>query len=419
MKVLLVNSLYAPDETGGAERAVRVLAEELLRRGVDVTGACLSSQGRLTRDTVNGVPVVRLPLANIYFPFRREAAHPTWQRLLWHLIDDWNPLMARRLGQVMDEIQPDVVNLHNLAGLSASAIGAARARRMPVVQTLHDYYFVCPRTAMFHNGRVCRTPCDSCRALTRRRRAGRSVEIAAGVSEAMLRPLAAAGAFPDARRRVVVHNPNPPLGPDCCLSLDTSLFITREQPPDAPLRLGFLGRLNITKGLETLIAAMGQLQDLPVTTVIAGTGRAEYDDTLRAAAAGLPIQFLGHVAPAELFRRIDLLVVPSAWREPFGRVVQEAFACGVPVLGSDSGALPEVIGSTGAGLCFPTQDPAALAAQVRGLVEQGFDGAAWSRARSAAFDTGAVVNQQIRVYDAAIASAQAAGHHARRVPLDA
>ena len=127
MKVLLVNSLYAPDETGGAERAVRVLAEELLRRGVDVTGACLSSQGRLTRDTVNGVPVVRLPLANIYFPFRREAAHPTWQRLLWHLIDDWNPLMARRLGQVMDEIQPDVVNLHNLAGLSASAIGAARA----------------------------------------------------------------------------------------------------------------------------------------------------------------------------------------------------------------------------------------------------------------------------------------------------
>lgn len=416
MKVLLVNSLYAPDETGGAERAVRVLAEELLRRGVDVTVACLSPAGRLTRDTVDDVPVVRLPLANIYFPFMRRASPAGWQRLLWHLLDDWNPLMARRLGQVMDAVQPDIVNLHNLAGLSAAAIGAAHARGMPVVQTLHDYYFVCPRTAMFRDGHVCDAPCSGCHALTRRRRrASRSVEIAAGVSEAMLRPLAAAGAFPDAQRRVVVHNPNPPADPDYTA-------MGHVHPPGAPLRLGFLGRLDITKGLETLIAAMGRLQDLPVTTMIAGTGRGEYESELRAAAAGLPIQFLGHVAPAELFRRIDLLVVPSAWREPFGRVVQEAFAYGVPVLGADSGAIPEVIGSAGADLCFPAQDPAALAAQVRRLVEQGFDGAAWSRAcrvRSAAFDTRALVDQQIRVYEAAIASAQAAGHHARRVPLNA
>ncbi len=416
MRVLLVNSLYAPDETGGAERAVRVLAEELLRRGVDVTVACLSPAGRLTRDIVDGVPVVRLPLANIYFPFVRRAPPAAWQRLLWHMIDDWNPLMARRLGQVMDEIQPDIVNLHNLAGLSASAVGAAHARGMPVVQTLHDYYFVCPRTAMFRDGHICDAPCGGCRALTRRRRrASRSVEVAAGVSEAMLRPLAAAGAFPDARRRVVVHNPNPPADPNYA-------SMGYEHPPGAPLRLGFLGRLDITKGLETLIAAMGQLQDLPVTTVIAGTGRAEYEAALRAAAAGLPIQFLGHTAPAELFRRIDLLVVPSAWREPFGRVVQEAFAYGVPVLGADGGAIPEVIGAAGAGLCFPAQDPDALATLIRRLVEQGFDGAAWSRAcrvRSAAFDTVTVVDQQIRVYEAAIASAQAAGHHARRVPLNA
>lgn len=414
MRVLLVNSLYAPDEAGGAERAVRVLAEELLRRGVDVTVACLSSEGRLRHDTIDGVPVVRLPLANLYFPFMRDAPPPTWQRFFWHLIDDWNPVMARRLGRVMDETRPDVVNLHNLAGLSAAAIGAARARGLPVVQTLHDYYFVCPRTAMFRDGAVCAAPCRGCRALTRRRRrASRGVNLAAGVSAAMLRPLAAAGAFPDETRRVVVHNPNPPAGADY-------RPVLRGHPPGAPLRLGFLGRLDITKGLETLIAAMRRLRDLPVSAALAGTGRAEYEAALRAAAAGLPIEFLGHVAPAELFRRIDVLVVPSAWLEPFGRVVQEAFACGVPVLGADSGAIPEVIGSTGAGLCFAAQDPEALAAQVRRLVEHGFDAAAWSSvclARSAAFDTVAVVDRQIRAYDAAIASAQAAGHKARRVPL--
>lgn len=415
MKVLLVNSLYAPDEAGGAERAVRIIAEALLQRGLDVTVACLSPRGRLARDAVGGVTVVRLPLANIYHPFERSAPRPAWQRALWHFIDDWNPVMARRLGRVMDEVRPDVVNLHNLAGFSSAAISAAHRRGTPVVQTLHDYYFACPRTAMFRHGAICATPCGGCRALTwRRRRASRRVELAAGVSAAMLEPLIAAGAFPHAQRRVVVPNPNAPAdaagaAPGC------------RQPPGARLRLGFLGRLDVTKGLETLIAAMRQLRDLPVSLAIAGTGPADYESQLRAAAAGLPIRFLGHVAPAALFRQIDLLVTPSAWREPFGRVVQEAFAAGVPVLGAASGAIPEVIGTTGAGLCFPPQDPAALAAQVRRLVLDGFDGARWSEAcriRSAAFDTAAVVDQQLRVFHAALASARRPGHTAGRVALD-
>ncbi len=412
MKVLLVNSLYAPDETGGAERAVRVLAEELLRRGFEVTVACLSRQGRLARDIVDGVPVTRLPLANLYFPFGGDAQPRAWRRAAWHLLDDWNPVMARRLGRVMDEVRPDVVNLHNLAGFSAAAIGAAHKRGLPVVQTLHDYYFVCPRTTMFRDARVCATPCRGCRALTwRRRRASRRVELAAGVSTAMLRPLVAGGAFPDAARRTVVPNPNPPAG---------AMVAGRRHAPGDALRLGFLGRLDVTKGLETLIAAMRRLRGMPVSVAIAGTGPAPYQRQLEAAAAGLPIRFLGHVAPDELFRQSDLLVVPSSWHEPFGRVVQEAFAAGLPVLGADTGAIPEVIGTSGAGLCFPAQDPAALATLLRRLVEDGFDGASWSaacRVRSAAFDTGAVADQQVQAYRQAMASAARAGNAAGRVAL--
>lgn len=410
MRVLLVNSLYAPDETGGAERAVRVLAEELLRRGFGVTVACLSLQGRFVRDMVDGVPVMRLPLANLYLPFGRDAQPWAWQRAVWHLLDDWNPVMAHRLGRVMDDVRPDVVNLHNLAGFSAAAIGAAHGRALPVVQTLHDYYFVCPRTAMFRAGRVCATPCRSCRALTRRRRrASRLVELAAGVSAAMLRPLVAGGAFRDAAQRTVVPNPNPPAG---------AVVAGRRHAPGEALRLGFLGRLDVTKGLETLFDAMRRLGDLPVSAAIAGTGPAPYQRELEEAAAGLPVRFLGHVAPDTLFQQIDLLLVPSAWREPFGRVVQEAFATGIPVVGTDSGAIPEVIGTSGAGLCFPAQDSGALASLLRRLVEKGFDGAAWSaacRVRSAAFDTNAVVDQQVQAYRRAIVSARRAGNAPRRV----
>src|SRR5260221_14335510 len=70
--------------------------------------------------------------------------------------------------------------------------------------------------------------------------------------------------------------------------------------------------------------------------------------------------------PARLaaqFCQIDALVLRSlttpVWKEQFGRVLTEAMACGVPVVGSSSGAIPEVIGE--AGLIFPEGDAAALA----------------------------------------------------------
>jgi glycosyltransferase involved in cell wall biosynthesis len=54
---------------------------------------------------------------------------------------------------------------------------------------------------------------------------------------------------------------------------------------------------------------------------------------------------LGHTAPTELFERCDLLAFPSRWAEPFGLVVAEAMAAGVPFVISDAGALPEVAGA--------------------------------------------------------------------------
>ena len=53
---------------------------------------------------------------------------------------------------------------------------------------------------------------------------------------------------------------------------------------------------------------------------------------------------LGHTAPADLFARVGVVAFPSVWSEPFGLVVAEAMAAGVPFVISDAGALPEVAG---------------------------------------------------------------------------
>jgi glycosyltransferase involved in cell wall biosynthesis len=73
----------------------------------------------------------------------------------------------------------------------------------------------------------------------------------------------------------------------------------------------------------------------------------------------------------EILAQVDVVVLPSRttpmWKEQFGRVLVEAMACKVPVIGSDSGAIPEVVGD--AGLIFPEGDAAALAGCLRQLAE--------------------------------------------------
>ncbi len=73
----------------------------------------------------------------------------------------------------------------------------------------------------------------------------------------------------------------------------------------------------------------------------------------------------------DFYRRLDVLALPSrttpTWKEQFGRVLIEAMACGVPVVGSDSGEIPHVIGD--AGLIFAEDDVAALRTHLQRLAD--------------------------------------------------
>ena len=80
---------------------------------------------------------------------------------------------------------------------------------------------------------------------------------------------------------------------------------------------------------------------------------------------------LTHEQMASGYAQLDVVVLPShstpTWKEQFGRVIIEALWCGVPVIGSDSGEIPWVIGLTGGGLVFPEGDVGALAARLAEL----------------------------------------------------
>jgi glycogen(starch) synthase len=95
------------------------------------------------------------------------------------------------------------------------------------------------------------------------------------------------------------------------------------------------------------------------------------DDDLRAQAAGLPVEFVGFVNPAEFLAGIDMLIVPSIWQEPFGLTIVEAYAAGVPVIGADSGGVAEIIRAVDPNSLVRANDAAALAARMNALLSAG------------------------------------------------
>jgi glycosyltransferase involved in cell wall biosynthesis len=171
-------------------------------------------------------------------------------------------------------------------------------------------------------------------------------------------------------------------------------------------RVGFVGRLEPVKGIGLLIDAFGRLTT-HASLVVAGEG------SQRRLVAGERVHALPPVGYEHLpafLKSLDVLVLPSVTilplhREQFGRVLVEAMAAGVPVVGSTSGAIPEVIGD--AGLVVPERDPAALASAIDMLLsDAALRQALVDRGRRRArthFDWSVVAARTLDLFHAAVA----------------
>ncbi len=142
---------------------------------------------------------------------------------------------------------------------------------------------------------------------------------------------------------------------------------------DVPV-VGFVGRLVLGKGIMALLDSVARI-DAPFRVMVVGNGPLRTEVLARARALGLDGKLVLHDAVRhhevpEYLQRMSLLVLPSrttaTWKEQFGHVLIEAMACGVPVVGSDSGAIPEVIGD--AGVVVPEGDVTALTRAISQLL---------------------------------------------------
>jgi len=351
MKVLIVHWLYEPHFLGGGERIVQSLAEGLVAEGHEVVVVTTVSGWRTSIASIRGVKVYYVGLRNVYW-YLNAGPKRRLLKPLWHILDLNNLAMAREVAKIIDIERPDIVNSHGLEGFSTAVWRRVKSRGLPCIHSMHSYYLLCPRASMFRLGENCKTLCSQCRIFAGvRRRMDVSLDAAIGCSRFIMNRHLEFSFFRETPLREVVHHGYAP-----------KAVSPARRRHSGKLRVGFLGRFDPTKGIELMIRAAAPLLKTECELRIAGKGPEPYEQKLKEEAGTLDVRFMGFVNAEAFLAELDVLVVPSLWNEPSGLVILEAFAQGVPVIGSNRGGIPECIEENKTGFIFSPEHPETLTA---------------------------------------------------------
>jgi glycosyltransferase involved in cell wall biosynthesis len=202
----------------------------------------------------------------------------------------------------------------------------------------------------------------------------------------------------DATARLLVADYGVPAERLTVVKPGTDRAATHEpRPSDEPLMLLTVGAIVPRKGYDVLVEALARLKDHPWRLVIVGDNTrspetvARLDEDIVRYGLSDRIEIVGPVPEedlAELYAEADLFVLPSRF-EGYGMAYTEAVAHGVPVVGTNAGAIPDTV-PPGAGILIPPDDVDALANTLRQLIDDAPERerlAAGARAAAASFPT--------------------------------
>ena len=348
-----MSALYAPEFSGGATLVCRRLADELV--GLGHAAAVFS--GRTTAaEPIGAVARGRVDRAETYRVNVGGALAP------WEPEGYWNPAATSAFESFLSEVRPDVVHVHSLQGLGAGLLAAAHARGVPVVVTMHDWWWACP--CLFRLSPYG----EICPAKVRPERCSGVKEIDFLARRATLRAALASASrivVPSAfLRRSLIENG---IGGEEIVVHENGLPPPSSTPRpieehDGPVRFAFIGGAgNHAKGLEVLLRAAVRVDHdfvLDAFSVSAAETR-RWADALGPKLRcheGFPPDRLDEVVAAS-----DAVVVPSLMRESFSLVAREALSRFRPVITSDCGGPEEVVRDGENGLVVASASVGALA----------------------------------------------------------
>lgn len=369
MRILLACAAYPPWGKGGGPAASESIARALNDLGHSVHVVTVAGQD--STELREGIEVRTLESLNVYWNYWLK--NPTYKKLAWHALENFNPRAFVRMRREIARVRPDVVLTISCENVNVATWLAAYSLGCPRVHAIQSHFLLCWRGSMFSGGKNCETRCLQCRVTSPGKKLlSHLVDGVVAESHHMLKMHADAGYFAKVRQKVIPA------------AVDKVAVRSLPQPGGGALRVGYIGMVTPNKGVETLSRAAALLgADAPFTYRIAGDGAPGYVEAVRAMFPKGSAEFLGWVNPADFYPGIDVLVVPSLWSEPFGRVCIEAFAHGVPAVVARSGALSEIVQPGTSGMIYEPGDYRALATCLQQIAQ---DDALLERLRSGALE---------------------------------
>ncbi len=406
MRILIVVHGYPPTHTGGAELRAERTARGLAARGHDVAVLCIESiAAEVSGD--NGHPSHEDRIQDGVWVRRisfRFQSGPDGFRQSYG-----NPYMGSALRRLLDERPVDLIHLFSGYLASAVVIETAVERRVPTVVSLTDFWWLCHRVTLVRaNGTRCGGPspaeCARCHLEAMRRyrlpaqlarpladgvwrlvQQSPRLRSALGVEEQEQRLAATMGALQKVDRLIapaqhladtyIAHGVNP--AQIRVLRQGVDLTACPLRVPSETLRFGYLGQIKEHKGVHRLAEAWGLLMGGRARSLVlygSDKGAEAYGAAVRQRTQGMEnVRWAGHIGRQQVWHALanmDVLVIPSCWRENSPNVILEAQAMGVAVVGADVDGVAELVQHEGNGLRFHPDNSADLAAQLQRLLDE-------------------------------------------------
>ena len=358
MRILIFNSWYYPNMKGGAEQSVKLLAENLSLAGHNV--AVVSADGTddiVTQEDINGISVFRI---KTYLPLSTQTIFDKIIRKQKELCDTSN---KNKIVQIIKKFQPDIIHTNSLSGFSFTVWQFIAEMNIPIVHTIRDYSLCSPR-GVYENYKEVRKPYAFYLRYyaDRARKASRYVTYATAPSEYTLQLLEKNGYFTN------ISNMCVPNAIEYDQNLIESRIATRISTHKQNKNIMFAGRLLEIKGIKLLVDAFKLISQAneDIYLIICGEGElAGYVE--ENCKHNSHIIYKGQLTKAELeaqYLEADVVVFPSLWDEPFGRIVIEANSYGVPIVTTHRGGIPEIMDAIGGGEIIEEETPESLAGTI-------------------------------------------------------
>jgi len=354
MKIMLVNTYYYPEIIGGAEYSVKKLAEQLVKKGHRILVLCTGNEA--SNEEIDGVEVHRIRVNNICRSIEIDKKNYV-TKMVRRFQDIWNCKNERLIAREIEAFNPDIIHTNGLYDITPIIWKVSNDKGIKVVHTIRDYYLRCPRVSFecSYSSKKCGLFKFFCNYHFKRNLASsKYVDYVTAPSSRTLTTMVNLGFFPNAQKSVI-SNAVEISEKELQNIKSNKLFYSKN---DGKTRFLYLGTLTEKKGILWLLDTFIGLSDDKIELNIAGKGElqnviqkaVEHDKRIRFHG------FLNEEGVKELLFHNDVLICPSLWNEPFGRVVIDAYKYGLPVIASNMGALPEIVEDNVTGLVIPAGD---------------------------------------------------------------